>query len=111
MAVDPATGLESGMGVSVEMMAHPDPRQPLIAPDNIPEELRDELEPAYARSMETWGTVPRFFQMLGYAPGAVEGWLTMDQKIRIDYLDKDPDYVRLQELLIVKTALLNECNN
>ncbi len=50
MAVDRKTGLTDDMGVTGEMMAHPDPRVPLIDPENIPEELQDELGPAFAWS-------------------------------------------------------------
>jgi hypothetical protein len=49
--------------------------------------------------------------MLGHAPVTVEGWQLLDQKIRIDYLETDRDYVKIEELVIVKTALLTECNN
>ncbi len=111
MSVDPETGLSADMGVTEEMMAHPDTRVPLIDPENIPEDIRDELEPSFEWSKRMWGTVPRYLRMLGHAPGAVEGWQLLDQKMRIDYLDKDPDYVKLEELVIVKTALLTECNN
>ncbi|MDW3180086.1 MAG: hypothetical protein R8J94_22110 [Acidimicrobiia bacterium] len=111
MNVDENTGLTAEMGVSAEMMAHPDPRVPLIDPENIPEELQAELGPAYAWSTEMWGTVPRYLRMLGHAPVAVEAWQLLDQKIRIDYLDTDRDYVKIEELVIVKTALLTECNN
>ncbi|NQV82799.1 MAG: hypothetical protein HQ494_03165 [Rhodospirillales bacterium] len=111
MVVDHSTGLAADMGITDEMMAHPDPRVPLIDSENIPEELQAELAPAFEWSKQMWGTVPRFLRMLGHAPVAVEAWLLMDQKIRIDYLEKDPDYVKIEELVIVKTALLTECNN
>jgi hypothetical protein len=86
--------------VSPPMMAHPDPRVPLIDPENIPEELRAELGPAFARSRQMWVTVPRYLRMSGHAPVAVEPRQLLDQKIRIDYLDRD----------YVKMALLTECN-
>ncbi len=111
MSVDHSTGLATDMGITDEMMAQPDPRVPLIDPENIPEELQAELAPAFEWSKQMWGAVPRFFRMLAHAPAAVEGWLLLDQKIRVDYLEKDPDYVKIEELVIVKTALLTECNN
>lgn len=111
MAVDHQTGLTPGMAVTDEMMAHPDPRVPFIDPENIPEELQAELGPAFDWSKRMWGTVPRFLRMLGHAPGAVEAWMQLDQKLRVDYLANDPDYVKIEELVIVKTALLTECNN
>jgi len=111
MVVDHKTGLTAELGITDEMMEHPDPRVPLIDPDNIPEELNAELGPAYEWSRQMWGTVPRYLRMLGHAPVAVEAWQLLDQKIRIDYLETDPDYVKIEELVIVKTALLTECNN
>jgi hypothetical protein len=111
MPIDHNTSLTPEMGITEEMMAKPEPRVPLIDPEHIPEALRAELEPAYRWSREIWGTVPRYLQMLGHAPAAVEAWLLLDQKLRTDYLETDPDYVRIEELVIVKTALATECNN
>jgi len=111
MAVDETTGLTPGMGVTGEMMACPTPRVPFIAPESIPEDLREEVAPLYDWSRRMWGTVPRFFQMLAHAPAAVEAWLLLDQRIRIDRLKTDPGYIRLMELVIVKTALHTQCNN
>ena len=111
MTVDTQTSLTPEMGVTEEMMAHPEPRVPLLDPDNIPEELQAELGPAYAWATKMWGTVPRYLRMLGHAPVAVEAWQLLDQKIRINYLKDDPEYVKIEELVIVKTALITECNN
>ena len=111
MSINQITGLTADMGITEEMMACPLPRVPLIDPEHIPEELQGELEPAYDWATTMWGTVPRYLRMLGHAPGAAEAWLLLDQKLRINYLKKDPDYVRIEELVIVKTALLTECNN
>ena len=111
MTVDTQTSLTPEMGVTEEMMAYPTPRVPLLDPDNIPEELQAELRPAYAWATKMWGTVPRYLRMLGHAPVAVEAWQLLDQKIRINYLKDDPDYVKIEELVIVKTALITECNN
>lgn len=111
MAIDETTGLTPDMGVTAEMMASPMPRVPLIDPENIPEELQEELGPAYEWATRMWGGVPRYLRMLGHAPAAVEAWQLLDQKLRIQYLKKDPDFVKIEELVIVKTALLTECNN
>ena len=111
MSINQITGLTADMGITEEMMACPLPRVPLIDPEHIPEDLQGELGPAYDWATTMWGTVPRYLRMLGHAPGAAEAWLLLDQKLRINYLKKDPDYVRIEELVIVKTALLTECNN
>ena len=55
--------------------------------------------------------MPRYLRMLGHAPAAVEAWQLLDQKLRINYLKSDPDFVRIEELVIVRTALITECNN
>lgn len=111
MPIDKRTGLATEMGITDEMMACPVPRVPLIDPQKIPADLQPELKPTYERAREMWGNVPRYLRMLGQAPAAAEAWVLLDQKLRIDYLQGDPDYVRLQELVIVKTALITECNN
>ena len=112
MAIDESTSLPSSMGVTHEMMACPMPRVPfLAAPEHFPPEIRGELEPCYHHSQRMWGTWPRYLQMLGHAPAAVQAWMLLDQKLRIDYLEKDPDYVKLEELVIIKTALITQCNN
>lgn len=111
MPVDEATSLTPEMGVTEEMMACPMPRVPLIDPEHIPDDLQEELGPAYTWAKNMWGTVPRYLRMLGHAPVAVEAWQLLDQKIRINYLKEDPEYVKIEELVIVKTALITECNN
>ena len=111
MPVDKATSLTPEMGITEEMMACPLPRVPLIDPENIPDGLQEELDPAYTWAKNMWGTVPRYLRMLGHAPVAVEAWQLLDQKIRINYLKEDPEYVKIEELVIVKTALITECNN
>lgn len=111
MSINETTGLTTEMGITTEMMTYPTPRVPLIDPENIPPELETELGPAYTWATTMWGTVPRYLRMLGHAPAAVEAWQLLDQKLRINYLKEDPDYVKIEELVIVKTALITECNN
>lgn len=111
MPIDKATGLAREMGVTEEMMACPLPRVPLIDPDNIPAHLASELAPLYARGVKRWGRVSRFLRLLGWAPGFVEGWQIMDGKLRVAHQKTDPEYLRIAQFVIIKTALLTECNN
>jgi len=111
MSVDETTSLKPEMGVTEEMMASPATRIPLVPPDNIPDDLREDLAPLYGWAERMWGTVPRFLQLLANAPAAVEAWMLLDQKLRTDRLKRDPDYIRIMELCIVKTAMLTQCNN
>lgn len=105
MPVDKKSGLTEEAGASGEKMAPSGPRLPLNAPDNLPEDIREEVEPLYDWSRNIWGSVPRFLQMLSHAPVCVEAWMLLDQKLRIDRLKTEPGYVKLIQLLIVKTAL------
>ena len=106
MPIDKESGLTEGMGITEEKIASPEPRLPLNAPDNLPEGIREEVEPLYDWSRRIWGSVPRFLQMLAHAPVAVEAWMLLDQKLRIDRLKTEPGYVKLIQLVIVKTALV-----
>lgn len=107
MPVDWTTGLEAGSGVRVEDMACALPRVPLIAPGTEPEALR----PLFAQSERMWGSVPRYLQLMAHVPAGVEAWNLLDRELRLRHLAADPGYVRLEELVIIKTSLLNVCNN
>jgi alkylhydroperoxidase family enzyme len=107
MTIDRKTDLPETWGITRDMMAHPKPRIPLIEPDHIPEELREELDPFYNKSVEKWGTVPRFFQMLAHSPALVEAWQLVDSRVRFGYLKTDPEFLQVLQLVIVKTAILN----
>ena len=111
MPINKTTGLTTRMGVTDEMMACPAPRVPLIDPNNIPEHLRAELAPLFERGKKRWGTVSCFVCLLGWAPGFVEGWQMIDGKLRVQHHESDPEYVRMAQLVIIKTALLTQCNN
>lgn len=107
MPIDWETGLEAGMGLDQEAMACKPPRVPLIAPGTESEELR----PLYEQSADMWGNVPRYLQLMAHVPAGVEAWNLLDRKLRLERLAERPDYVRLEELVIIKTSLLNACNN
>ena len=111
MPINEATGLAQDMGITEEMMACPLPRVPLIDPENIPEHLAAELAPLYERGVKRWGKVSRFLRLLGWAPGFVEGWQIMDGKLRVQHQKTDPEYLHMAQLVIIKTAILTECNN
>ena len=111
MAIDENSGLTTEMGVTDEMMACPLPRIPFATPGNVPEEDREEVRAVHEWATSMWGTVPRFIQLLSNAPPTAEAWMILDQKLRINRLKTDPDYIRLMQLVIVKTALLTQCNN
>lgn len=93
--------------VTGEMMACPLPRVPFVAPGSEP----DHVTPIYEENRRIWGTVPRYIQLLAHVPAAAEAWTLVDREVRHRRLQDDPEHVRLQELAIIKTSLINECNN
>ena len=111
MPVDETSGLTEEMGITGEMMAHPEPRVPFATPENVPAEDREEVQEVHDWATKMWGTVPRFIQLLSNAPPTAEAWKMLDQKLRIDRLKSDPEYIRHMQLVIVKAALLTQCNN
>ncbi len=111
MAIDRTTSLPEEWGITLEMMENPRPRIPFVEPGNIPKEIRDQLEPHYQISLDKWGSVPRFFQMLGHSPVIVEAWMFLDANLRMTYLNTDPEFLKTQQLVIARTAILNHSIN
>jgi alkylhydroperoxidase family enzyme len=111
MSFDRKTSLPESWGITIEMMDQPRCRIPFVDPDNIPEDLRKELAPLYERSRLNLGTVPRFLQMLGHSQVFVEAWGLIEFRVRFQYLQTDPDFLKTLQLVIIKTAILNHSNN
>ncbi|MFQ5691987.1 MAG: hypothetical protein ACE5IM_02940 [Nitrospinota bacterium] len=75
-------------------------------------ETPPEMVPLFEESERQWGTRPRYFRLFGHAPAFVEAWQLIDRKLRLDRLAAgDRDFVRLEELVILKTSYLNACSN
>ena len=111
MAIDRTTSLPEAWGITLEMMENPSPRVPFVEPGHLPPDIRADLEPHYRKSLDKWGSVPRFFQMLGHSPVIVEAWMLLDANLRMGYLNTDPEFVKMQQLVIVKTAIMNHSIN
>jgi alkylhydroperoxidase family enzyme len=111
MAIDRTTSLPEAWGITLEMMENPSPRVPFVEPGDLPNEVRKELEPHYRKSLDKWGSVPRYFQMLGHSPVIVEAWMLLDANLRMGHLNTDPEFVKMQQLVIVKTAMMNHSIN
>lgn len=111
MAIDRTTSLPEAWGITLEMMENPSPRVPFVEPGHLPPDIRADLEPHYRKSLDKWGSVPRFFQMLGHSPVIVEAWMLLDANLRMGYLNTDPEFVKMHQLVIVKTAIMNHSIN
>src|SRR5262245_64825976 len=72
-----------------------------------PEDADAEARKVYDAVVQQWGRISNFSQVLAHQPAALAGWLLPNQAIRLDNVKSDPDYVKIQQLVIIKTSALN----
>lgn len=71
-----------------------------------------DVEHLFQKSREQWGIVPNLFRAMGYAPAFVEAWLAKDRGLRLERLKAgDVEFVKLEELAIVKVSAINACSH
>jgi len=75
----------------------------MIPPDTTDAEARN----VYDAVIKQWGRVSNFSQVLAHQPAALAGWLLPNESIRLNNVKSDPDYVKIQQLVIIKTSALN----
>jgi alkylhydroperoxidase family enzyme len=57
--------------------------------------------------LKQWGRISNFSQVLAHQPAALMGWALPNDAIRLGNVKADPDYVKIQQLVIIKTSALN----
>lgn len=72
-----------------------------------PEAADATTRKVYDGVVEQWGRVSNFSQVLAHQPAALQGWMLPNDAIRLSNLKVDPDYVKIQQLVIIKTSALN----
>jgi alkylhydroperoxidase family enzyme len=72
-----------------------------------PEEADAETRKVYDSVLKQWGRISNFSKVLAHQPAALEGWMIPNESIRLDNVKSDPDYVKIQQLVIIKTSALN----
>ena len=72
-----------------------------------PEEADAETRNVYDEVRKQWGRISNFSQVLAHQPAALAGWMLPNAAIRLDNVKSDPDYVKIQQLVIIKTSALN----
>ena len=72
-----------------------------------PEEADAETRTVYDAVVKQWGRISNFSQVLAHQPAALAGWLLPNESIRLNNVKSDPDYVKIQQLVIIKTSALN----
>jgi alkylhydroperoxidase family enzyme len=72
-----------------------------------PEAADDETRKVYDGVLKQWGRISNFSQVLAHQPAALQGWMLPNDSIRLSNVKTDPDYVKIQQLVIIKTSALN----
>jgi alkylhydroperoxidase family enzyme len=73
-----------------------------------PETATGDVAEIFADSLRQFGRVSNFSMVMANAPAALRAWMTANRGVRMKYLKNgDIDFLRLEQLVIVKTASLN----
>ena len=72
-----------------------------------PETATGEAKRVYDRVLAQWGRISNFSKVLAHQPATLEAWALANDAIRLNNVKVDPDYVKIQQLLIIKTSALN----
>jgi alkylhydroperoxidase family enzyme len=72
-----------------------------------PEEADADTRKVYDGVLRQWGRISNFSKVLAHQPAALEGWMLPNEAIRLAKVKTDPDYVKIQQLVIIKTSALN----
>ena len=78
-------------------------RVTMIPPDSTDGPVRK----VYDHVLKQWGRISNFSQVLAHQPAALMGWALPNDAIRLNNVKADPDYVKIQQLVIIKTSALN----
>ena len=72
-----------------------------------PEAASGETRRVFDRVRAQWGRISNFSRVLAHQPATLEGWALANDAIRLGNVTTDPDYVKIQQLVIIKTSSLN----
>jgi alkylhydroperoxidase family enzyme len=73
-----------------------------------PEAAAGETKRVYDHVLDQWGRISNFSKVLAHQPATLEGWALANDAIRLANVKTDPDYVTIQQLVIIKTSSLNQ---
>src|SRR3954470_22274171 len=72
-----------------------------------PETADDTARAVYDDVIKQWGRISNFSKVLAHQPAALRGWMVPNDAIRLNNVKANPDYVKIQQLVIIKTSALN----
>src|ERR1043165_7297923 len=78
-------------------------RVAMIPPDTTDASVRK----VYDHVLRQWGRISNFSQVLAHQPASLMGWALPNDAIRLSNVKADTDYVKIQQLVIIKTSALN----
>ena len=78
-------------------------RVSMISPETADEDVRK----VYDGVLKQWGRISNFSKVLAHQPAALQGWMLPNEAIRLKNVKDDPEYVKVQQLVIIKTSALN----
>jgi alkylhydroperoxidase family enzyme len=73
-----------------------------------PETAQGETKEVYDGVTRQWGRISNFSKVLAHQPAALAGWMLPNESIRLKNVKTDPEYVKVQQLVIIKTSALNQ---
>jgi alkylhydroperoxidase family enzyme len=71
------------------------------------EDADTEIRRVYDEVIKQWGRISNFSKVLAHQPAALEGWMLPNDSIRLKNVKADPEYVKILQLVIIKTSALN----
>ena len=72
-----------------------------------PNEADAQTREVYQGVIAQWGRISNFSQVLAHQPAALAGWMLPNDAIRLKNVKSDPEYVKILQLVIIKTSALN----
>lgn len=72
-----------------------------------PDEATGEVAETFAQQIEQFGRVSEFYQVLANAPAAISAWTVANRGLRLRYLTEDPEFLKIEQMVIIKTSDLN----
>ena len=72
-----------------------------------PDSTDSAVHKVYDHVLKQWGRISNFSQVLAHQPAALMGWALPNDAIRLGNVKADADYVKIQQLVIIKTSALN----
>ena len=72
-----------------------------------PDEAQGETRRVYDHVLKQWGRISNFSRVLAHQPATLEAWALANDAIRLANVKTDREYVKIQQLVIIKTSALN----